>query len=95
MLDSWNFGNSPAYSSHNIKKFPGGLVEVNFTVKKGIVTQLEIFGDYFFTKPTEEFVSQIVGTSHTREALLGKLMAINTPEYFSNITAEEMVEMFF
>ncbi len=95
MLDSWNFGHSPAYSSHNIKKFPGGLVEVNFTVKKGIVAELEIFGDYFFTKPTEEFVSQIIGTSHTREALLGKLMAINTPEYFSNITAEEMVEMFF
>lgn len=95
MLDSWNFGNSPTYSSGNVKKFPGGLVEVNFTVKKGVVTQLEIFGDYFFTKPTEEFVSQIIGTSHTREALLGKLMAINTPEYFSNITAEEMVEMFF
>ena len=95
MLDSWNFGNSPAYSSHNIKKFPGGLVEVNFTVKKGIVAELEIFGDYFFAKPTEEFVSQIIGTHHSREALLEKLIATNTSDYFSNITAEELVSLFF
>jgi lipoate-protein ligase A len=94
-LDSWNFGHSPAYTTHNIKKFPGGLVEVNFTVMKGEIAQLEIFGDYFFTKPTEEFVSQMIGTPHTREALLGKLTQINTPDYFSSITAEQMVEMFF
>ena len=94
-LDSWNFGHSPAYTTHNVKKFPGGLVEVNFTVKKGEIAQLEIFGDYFFTKPTEEFVPQLIGTPHTREALLEKLTRINTPDYFSNITAEQMVEMFF
>ncbi len=94
-LDSWNFGHSPTYSSGNVKKFPGGLVEVNFTVKKGAIAELEIFGDYFFTKPTEEFVSQIIGTHHSREALLEKLIATNTSDYFSNITAEEMVEMFF
>lgn len=94
-LDSWNFGHSPAYTTHNVKKFPGGLVEVNFTVKKGEIAQLEIFGDYFFVKPTEEFVSQLIGTPHTREALLEKLTLINTPDYFSNITAEQMIEMFF
>lgn len=94
-LDSWNFGHSPAYTTHNVKKFPGGLVEVNFTVKKGEISQLEIFGDYFFTKPTEEFISQLIGTPHTREALLEKLTLINTTDYFSNITAEQMVEMFF
>jgi hypothetical protein len=37
----------------------------------------------------------MIGTPHTREALLGKLTQINTPDYFSNITAEQMVEMFF
>ncbi len=94
-LDSWNFGHSPAYSTNNVKKFPGGLVEVTFTVKKGVIAELEIFGDYFFIKPTEEFVSQLIGTPHTREALLERLVAINTPEYFSNITAEQMAEMFF
>ena len=94
-LDSWNFGHSPAYTTHNVKKFPGGLVEVNFTVKKGEIAQLEIFGDYFFTKPTEDFVSQIIGTPHTREAMLEKLVAKGTPNYFSNITAEQMIEMFF
>lgn len=95
MLDSWNFGNSPTYSSGNVKKFPGGLVEVNFTVKKGVVTQLEIFGDYFFTRPTEEFISQIIGTAHTREALLLKFSQMDISGYFNGISEEELIEMFF
>lgn len=95
MLDSWNFGHSPTYSTSNVKKFPGGLLEFHFTVKKGAIAELEIFGDYFFTKPTEEFVSQIIGTHHSREALLEKLIATNTSDYFSNITAEELVSLFF
>lgn len=94
-LDSWNFGHSPAYSSHNIKKFPGGLLEFHFTVKKGAIAELEIFGDYFFTRPTEEFISQIIGTAHTREALLLKFSQMETSGYFNGISEEELVEMFF
>lgn len=92
---SWNFGHSPAYSSYNIKKFKGGLVEFHYTVNKGLITELEIFGDYFFTKPTHEFVKEIIGTPHTEEAISGKLAALNTEEYFSNISKEEIAGMFF
>ncbi|MBP3344347.1 MAG: lipoate--protein ligase [Bacteroidales bacterium] len=95
MLDSWNFGHSPAYSSHNIKKFPGGLLEFHFTVKKGSIDGLEIFGDYFFTKPTEEFTAAIIGTEHTEDALLAKLSEVNVSEYFSGVSKEELCEMFF
>ncbi|MBR4094077.1 MAG: lipoate--protein ligase [Bacteroidales bacterium] len=94
-LDSWNFGHSPAYSSHNIKKFPGGLLEFHFTVKKGSIDGLEIFGDYFFTKPTEEFTAAIIGTEHTEDALLAKLSEVNVSEYFSGVSKEELCEMFF
>ena len=95
MLDSWNFGHSPAYSTSNVKKFKGGLLEFNFTVKKGAIAELEIFGDYFFTRPTEEFISQIIGTAHTREALLLKFSQMETSGYFNGISEEELVEMFF
>lgn len=92
---AWNFGHSPAYSSYNIKKFKSGLIEFHYTVRKGIITELEIFGDYFFTKPTYEFVKEIIGTPHTEEAISSKLAPLNIEEYFSNITKEEVTGMFF
>lgn len=92
---SWNFGKSPAYSINNAKKFSGGLVEVSFTVKQGLIESLELFGDYFFILPTEEFVKAFTGTVHTREAVLGRLEELDAEKYFSGISCAEMTELFF
>ncbi len=92
---SWNFGKSPAYSINNAKKFSGGLVEVSFTVKQGLIESLELFGDYFFTLPTEEFVKAFTGTAYTREAVLGRLEELDAEKYFSGISCAEMTELFF
>ena len=91
----WNFGHSPAYSSNIVKKFPGGLLEFNFTVKKGTIEELEIFGDYFFTSPTEEFANYMKGTAHTHEAISKKIATIDTASYFNGISKNELLEMFF
>lgn len=93
--DSWNFGSSPEYSFSNVKKFKGGIVEVYFSVGKGIITELEIKGDYFFSEPTEDFVNEIIGTPHTKDALAKKIGALNTDACFSNISADEILSLFF
>ncbi|MEF9932424.1 MAG: lipoate--protein ligase, partial [Bacteroidales bacterium] len=85
-LDIWNFGNSPTYSYGKVEKLTGGIVEVYFEVEKGIITKLQIFGDYFFTKPTEEFIQSIIGTLHTPTSLAAKFEGINMQAYFSNIS---------
>ena len=93
--DSWNFGNSPEYAFSNAKKFKGGIVEVFFSVGKGIITELEIKGDYFFSAPTEDFVNEIIGTPHTEAALAKKIGTLNTDACFSNISADEILSLFF
>ena len=97
VLDEWNFGKSPAYSFGKTAKLTGGVVEVYFSVEKGRIKDLQIFGDYFFTRPTEEFVRMIEGTPHTRQALdqtLGRIGSVFN-DYFSNIAKEELLGMFF
>ena len=95
MLDSWNFGHSPAYSLNNIKKFLGGLVEFSITTKGGTISAMEIHGDYFFTRPTEEFIAAITGIPHTMEAVSQTLAKLPIEEYFNGITPEEILQLFF
>ena len=91
----WNFGKSPAYSYAKTSKFPGGLVEIFMNVAKGEISQLQINGDYFFTRPTEEFITAMTGTPHTTEAINAALEGLEVNAYFNNITKEEIASMFF
>ena len=46
----WNFGYSPTAKRTISRKFPFGLVEIYMTVKKGIINDIAIFGDFFGDK---------------------------------------------
>lgn len=101
-LDSWNFGNSPSYSFSKSAKFAGGIVELFMNVEKGEITSLKIFGDYFFTKPTEDFVMELMNNgkdetrlAHNFEAIEQRLAAIDISGYFNNISREEILSLFF
>ena len=91
----WNFGSSPAYTFNKTAKFSGGIVELFMSVSKGTITELKIMGDYFFTRPTEEFCQKIMGTPHTIEAIGVKLASIDINSYFHNITSEELASLFW
>ena len=64
-------------------------------VAKGEINQLQINGDYFFTRPTEEFITAMTGTPHTTEAINAALEGLEVNAYFNNITKEEIASMFF
>lgn len=93
--DKWNYGHSPKYTFGTIKKLKGGIMEFYVTVDKGIITKLDIRGDYFFTNPTEEFIKQIVGTPHTHEEIAKKIGALNLNAYFADTQPEDIVNLFF
>ncbi len=94
-MHEWNFGSSPAYTFSKTAKFSGGIVELFMSVSKGIITDLKIMGDYFFSLPTEEFCQKVLGTPHTIEAIGEKLASIEINSYFHNITSEELASLFW
>lgn len=93
--DSWNFNKSPKFLFSNTRKLTGGMVEIYFTVENGTIDNLEIYGDYFFTKPTEEFCSIMNGTQYTPEAVADRMKSINVRDYFNGIEANELKTLFF
>ena len=93
--DQWNFGKSPRYNFTATRRFPKGIVELYLTAEGGIIKDLDIRGDYFFTRPTEEFTRRLIGTPHTREDIEKKIGTQNLDAYFAGISSEDIVNLFF
>lgn len=93
--DGWNFATSPRYTFSNVAKLPCGLVEITFDVAGGAITRLAINGDFFFTRPIEEFCEKMKGCEHIKEKIAGRISAIGPDDYFGKVSAEELTDMFF
>jgi lipoate-protein ligase A len=92
---SWNYGYSPKYGLKKGVKTNGGHVEVHLNVYKGVITELDIFGDFFVNRDIEEVKQALIGLEHRQEAVWNKLKEIKSSEYFNNISEEELVAAFF
>ena len=93
--DGWNFASSPRYSFSNCAKLGCGLVEVSFDVAQGVITRLNIGGDFFFIRPIEEFCEKMVGCEHLKEKIAGRISTIGPGDYFGRVSVEELTGLFF
>jgi lipoyltransferase and lipoate-protein ligase len=97
--DKWNYGESPKYSFKKIVKLSGGVVEIYISVDHGYIKDIQIFGDYFFTLPTENFIAIFKDINnpikYDKETISQVLDKIDIPSFFNNISKEELLEIFF
>lgn len=91
----WNYGYSPKYGLKKGVKTNGGHVEVHLNVDKGLIIDLDIFGDFFVNRDIEQLVTSLKGVEHREEAVLAKLKEMQSSSYFNNISEEELLEAFF
>ncbi|MEN8117927.1 MAG: lipoate--protein ligase [Bacteroidota bacterium] len=63
----WNFGYSPKYSFKNEVEIDGKKLSVELWVKKGIVEECKISGDYFSIEEAEEISTGLAGMLHFYE----------------------------
>lgn len=78
----WNFGNSPKYSLTNELKYPGGNVEFNLNVEKGIIKEIKFFGD-FFGKCDVSFIEELlIDTKHQESSIKKSLELVDINSYF-------------
>lgn len=77
----WNFGNSPKYSFSNELKYPGGNVEFNLEINKGVISKIKFFGDFFGKEDIENLEILLSGVKHKEESLREILSNININNY--------------
>ena len=90
--DRWIYGNSPKYSFTNVFRLPCGLFEVSLDVRKGIITDCRIMGDYFFLKPTEDITNAMKGINHQYDSILSVLSRFDLKEYFGADIKEDLAK---
>lgn len=78
----WNFGHSPKYSLLNELKYPGGNIEFNLDVEKGIITKLKFFGDFFGKEDISNLELSLLGIKHEEDSIKNALQNIDINNYF-------------
>ena len=87
----WNFGHSPKYSLYNELKYPGGNVEFNLNVDKGIIKDIKFFGDFFGKCDISHIENLLLNTKHEEESLKTILNSININDYFLGADTDVLV----
>jgi len=91
----WNFGFSPDYNFKRAIKIPAGFIEAHIDVERGgRIRNIKIFGDFFASKPIEEFENTLKDQNHDLELIQEKLSKINLTDYFGNVTVNEILPLF-
>ncbi|WP_152654878.1 lipoate--protein ligase [Oceanobacillus sp. CFH 90083] len=91
----WNYGKSPSFNYQESKKFPGGLVDVRLDVKKGIIENCIIYGDFFGLGNIKELENALTGIRHNRDAIKEAVDQVDVSHYLGRISKEEFLELLY
>lgn len=91
----WNYGRSPAYNVKASHKFPSGLLDVRLDVKKGIIENCKIYGDFFGLGDVKDIEEKLNGVRHNRAAVEEALEDVDITHYLGKITQEEFVSLIY
>ncbi len=91
---NWNYGVSPSYGFNKAIKIEAGFIELHLDVKKGIIEDAKIFGDFFASKHIVELETRLKGEKHDVKNIKQILDSVPLKEYFGNVISEEILELF-
>lgn len=88
----WNFGKSPACTVRNEKKFPSGLVCLDYNLINGTIQNLTIHGDFFGNGEIHDLETAI--DNHRIDRNLPEfLQKLDVDYYMHGITANDLCAM--
>ncbi len=87
----WNWGSSPKYELRRERRVEGvGKIELYLKVEQGILTGLELYGDFFGDGESAVLADELVGCPMEESALQGALKKLDLDRYIHNLTAAEL-----
>ena len=92
---SWIYGRSPNETITYSKRLPCGNVAVHMDIRKGIITQCSITGDFLGNTPIASLENLLQGCLYERGALLQRLSGLKTQDYLDNTSTETFINLLF
>lgn len=91
----WNYGKSPKFNMQHTHRFPVGGIDVHIQVKKGIMEDISIFGDFFGVGEVTVIEESLKGVQYDRQSISEALSSIDIPTYLGGITKEEFLQLIY
>ena len=86
----WAYGKSPDYTIKRSVRYPAGKLTSYVKVEKSVITGLKIYGDFFGIKDVSDIEEELIGLRYEYQDVLDKLLTVETTQYFTNITPQEI-----
>ncbi|MCK1255967.1 lipoate--protein ligase [Streptococcus uberis] len=88
----WVYGKAPEYTIERNVRYPAGKINTFANVEKSTIKNIKIYGDFFGIKDVQDIEELLVGTRYENKDVLEKLKTIDTTQYFSGMTVEEVAK---
>ena len=86
----WTYGKAPDYTIKRSVRYPAGKLTSYVKVEKSVITGLKIYGDFFGIKDVSDIEEELIGLRYEYQDVLDKLRTVETTQYFTNITPQEI-----
>lgn len=88
----WTYGAAPEYTISRSVRYPAGKVTTYANVDKSVIKSIKIYGDFFGIKDVKDIEDLLVGVRYEYQDILETLKTMDTTEYFSRMTVEEVAK---
>ena len=89
---SWEstYGQGPAFNIERVGRFPGGTMRFRLDVKRGVIQQAAVSGDFFASLDGGSFQNALAGCRYEREAVREALEKSGVNGAVYNISIDDM-----
>ncbi|MBR0380926.1 MAG: lipoate--protein ligase [Eubacterium sp.] len=91
----WIYGKSPAFNFSNSGRFPGGSLEVRIDIRKGIIQEIQFFGDFLGRIPLDPVVHALAGCPYEQTKVRETLSVYSLEPFFGTIHLDDIERVIF
>jgi lipoate-protein ligase A len=91
----WLYGRSPNNAVAYAKHLPCGNVAIHMDIKRGIIAQCSITGDFLGNAPIAAIETLLQGCLYERTALQQRLATVRLQDYLDNTDNETFINLLF
>lgn len=89
----WVYGFSPPFNVRKFQRFDWGSIDFRINVKKGLITDCKIYGDFFATGDIETIEQHLIGVPYRDEDLRQALEHIDLTSYFPETYLDDIIKL--
>lgn len=91
----WNYGRSPKFNLQHSKRFSAGSIDLRLEVKKGVIQDCKIFGDFFGVGDIADIEKRLIGQQYDRKTISDVLEDMDMRHYFGNVSKEDFLDLIY